>query len=95
MSVTKKDVEHVAKLARLGLSEQEKELFTKQLSDILAFADNLKKLDTKKVSPTSHAIPMKNVLREDKVIPFENTEDILANGPDVEKNMFRVPRIIE
>jgi len=95
MAVSKKDVEHVAKLARLGLSEQEKELFTKQLSDILAFADNLKKLDTKKVSPTSHAIPMKNVLREDKVIPFENTEDILANGPDVEKNMFRVPRIIE
>jgi len=95
MSVTKKDVEHVAKLARLGLSEEEKELFTKQLSDILAFADNLKKLDTKNVPPTSHTIPMKNVLREDKVIPFENTEDILANGPDVEENMFRVPRIIE
>jgi len=95
MSVSKKDVEHVAKLARLGLSEEEKELFTKQLSDILAFADNLKKLDTKNVPPTSHTIPMKNVLREDKVIPFENTEDILANGPDVEENMFRVPRIIE
>ena len=95
MSVSKKDVEHVAKLARLGLSEQEKELFTKQLSQILDFADSLKKINTKDVAPTSHAIPMKNVLREDKVIPCENTDDILANGPDIEEHMFRVPKIME
>ena len=95
MSVTKKDVEHVAKLARLGLSEEEKELFTKQLSQILGLADSLKKINTKDVAPTSHAIPMKNVLRVDKVIPFENVDDILANGPDVEEHMFRVPKIME
>ena len=89
------DVEHVAKLARLGLSEEEKKLFAKQLSAILEFADNLKKLDTKDVPPTSHAIPMKNVLREDKVDPCENTGDILANAPEEEEGMFRVPRIIE
>lgn len=95
MSITKQDVEHVAKLARLGLSEEEKELFTKQLSDILEFADSLKKLDTKDVPPTSHAVPIKNVLREDKFVAFKDTEAILANGPDVEKHMFRVPKIME
>jgi len=89
------DVEHVAKLARLGLSEEEKKLFTKQLSDILSFADSLRKINTDKVEPASHAISMKNVLREDKAIPFENADDILANGPQVEENMFKVPRIIE
>jgi len=95
MSVTKKDVEHVAKLARLGLSEKEKELFTKQLSQILGFADSLKKIDTKNTAPTSHAIPMKNVLREDKVFPCNNVDDIVANGPDVEQHMFKVPKILE
>ena len=95
MAVSKKDVEHVAKLARLGLSEPEKELFAKQLSAILDYAAILNKLDTKNVPPTSHAIPMKNVLREDKAIPYQNTEDILANAPDREGNMFRVPRIME
>ena len=95
MIITKKDVEHVAKLARLGLSPDEKETFTKQLSDILEFADSLKELDTKNIPPTSHAIPMKNILREDKVIPFKNTDDILANAPEEEERMFRVPRIIE
>lgn len=95
MPVTKKDVEHVAKLARLGLTESEKDLFAHQLSSILEFADNLKKLDTANVEPSAHAIPMKNVMREDKAIPFENTADILANGPEVEANMFKVPRIME
>ncbi|MBU1026452.1 MAG: Asp-tRNA(Asn)/Glu-tRNA(Gln) amidotransferase subunit GatC [Candidatus Margulisbacteria bacterium] len=95
MSVSKKDVEHVARLARLGLSEEEKEIFTKQLSDILDYAKILNKLDTKNTDPTSHAVPMKNVLREDKVVPCENTEDILANGPEIEDGMFKVPRIIE
>ena len=89
------DVGHVAKLARLGLSEEEKKLFAEQLSAILEYADILKKLDTKDISPTSHAIPMKNVLREDKVIPCENAGDILANAPEEEGHMFRVPRILE
>ena len=89
------DVNHISKLARLGLSEEEKKLFGKQLSAILEYADNLKKINTENTPPTSHAIPMKNVLREDKVIPCENSEDILANGPEVEENMFCVPKIME
>jgi len=89
------DVEHVAKLARLGLTDEEKKQFGKQLSDILEHAEGLKKLDTKNVAPTSHAIPLKNVLREDKVVPCKNTTDILANAPEEEEQMFKVPRILE
>jgi aspartyl-tRNA(Asn)/glutamyl-tRNA(Gln) amidotransferase subunit C len=89
------DVEHIARLARLGLSEKDKKLFAQQLTAVLEHAEVLKKLDTKDVPPTSHAIPMKNVLREDKVIPCKNTEDILANAPEEENGMFRVPRILE
>jgi len=89
------DVEHIAKLARLGLPEKEKKLFAEQLSAILEYADILKKLDTKNVPPTSHAIPMKNVFREDKVEACENPGDILANAPEEEGGMFRVPKIIE
>jgi len=89
------DVAHVAKLARLGLSEEEKTLFKKQLSAILEYANNLQHLDTNNVPPTVHAIPMKNVLREDKTIPCDNVDDILANAPDEVDHMFRVPKILE
>jgi aspartyl-tRNA(Asn)/glutamyl-tRNA(Gln) amidotransferase subunit C len=95
MSVSKQDVEHVAKLARLGLSEEEKELFTSQLNQILGYAESINKLDTEKVPPTSHAIPMNTLYREDKVIPCENTKDILKNAPEQNRGMFRVPRILE
>jgi aspartyl-tRNA(Asn)/glutamyl-tRNA(Gln) amidotransferase subunit C len=89
------DVEHVARLARLGLSAAEKELFAKQLAAILEYAANLQKLDTSQVPPTAHAIPLKNVLRADAVVPCENTDEILANAPALEANMFRVPKIME
>jgi aspartyl-tRNA(Asn)/glutamyl-tRNA(Gln) amidotransferase subunit C len=89
------DVDHVAKLARLGLSGEEKALFARQLSAILDYADNLKKLDTANVPPTAHAVAQKNVYREDKALPCANVEDILANAPDQVHHMFRVPRIIE
>ena len=89
------DVEHIARLARLGLSEEEKKLYEKQLSAILDYADNLKKIKTDNVPPTSHAVPLKNVCREDKAIPCADTAEIVANGPQVEANMFKVPRIVE
>ena len=89
------DVEHVARLARLGLTEKEKILFGEQLGNILQYAENLNKLDINDIPPTSHAIPMKNVLREDVIDQTDDIEAILANGPEVEENMFRVPRIME
>jgi aspartyl-tRNA(Asn)/glutamyl-tRNA(Gln) amidotransferase subunit C len=102
MKVTIKDVEHVAKLARLGLTEDEKKLFTEQLSRILGYAETINKLDTKNVSPTSHlpagrhgAIPMKNVFRVDKFVPCEDLKEIVANAPKEDNNMFSVPRIME
>lgn len=95
MGISKKEVEHVARLARLGLNEEEKELMAKQLSNILDYADILKKIDTQNVPPTSHAIPMKNIFREDKVEPCLEIEEIMNNAPDQEEHMFKVPKIIE
>ncbi len=95
MALSKKDVEHVAVLARLGLSEEEKKLFTQQLSNILGFAETINKLPTEGIPPTSHSIPLKNVFREDKVIPCKDIESIVANAPEEESHMFRVPRILE
>ena len=95
MKVTIKDVEHVAILARLGLSDDEKKKFTEQLSRILEYAEVINKLDTKKVEPTSHAIPMKNVFREDRTAPCEDLKEIMANAPKEDNNMFSVPRIME
>ncbi|MCX5750511.1 MAG: Asp-tRNA(Asn)/Glu-tRNA(Gln) amidotransferase subunit GatC [Candidatus Saganbacteria bacterium] len=95
MALTIKDVEHVAKLARLGLSEEEKTTLVDQLSKIFGYMEVLNKIDTKGVLPTSHALPMKNVFRQDKAIPFNNTDEILANGPEVEKRMFKVPKILD
>ena len=95
MGVTKKDVEYVAKLARLGLTEEEKTTFTEQLSNILDYANTINKLNTEGVEPTSHAIPMKNVFREDKVIPCKETDLIIKNAPEEEKGMFKVPKILE
>lgn len=95
MAISKKDVEHVAKLARLGLSEAEKDLFASQLSNILEYAETINKLDTSKVQPTSHVIPMKNVLREDRAVKFADAEAIISNAPKEEDHMFSVPKIME
>ena len=95
MKVTIKDVEHVAILARLGLTEDEKKKFTEQLSGILEYAETINQLDTKNTAPTSHAIPMKNVFREDKAVPCEDLKEIIANAPEEENNMFSVPKIME
>lgn len=95
MAITKKEAGHVARLARLGASEDELETFAAQLSAILEYAGMLNKMDTKNVQPASHAIPLKNVLREDKVVPCEDVEAIIANAPEEEVGMFRVPKIME
>jgi aspartyl-tRNA(Asn)/glutamyl-tRNA(Gln) amidotransferase subunit C len=93
--VSIKDVEHVAKLARLGLSEEEKVKFTDQLGKILDYAEQINALDTEKVPPTTSPFPLKNVLREDKVVPCDDIEAIIKNGPEVEEHMFLVPRMFE
>ncbi|MDI3280469.1 MAG: Asp-tRNA(Asn)/Glu-tRNA(Gln) amidotransferase subunit GatC [Bacillota bacterium] len=93
--ITKADVEHVAHLARLKLSEEEKEAFTRQLNAILEAAGKLQELNTEGVEPTAYAIPMQNVFRPDEVRPSLPRELVLANAPDAVDGMFRVPKIME
>ena len=91
--ITTKDVEHVAKLARLELSEAEKEMFTHQLGDVLAHVEKMNEVDTNGVEPMNHPIDFVNVMREDNKI-YENTrEELMSNAPDVEGEFFKVPKI--
>jgi aspartyl-tRNA(Asn)/glutamyl-tRNA(Gln) amidotransferase subunit C len=91
----KMDIEKVARLARLDLSEGEKETFGNQLEQILNYMEKLNQLDTTGVEPTSHAIPIHNVFREDEVKPSFPQEEVLGIAPDEEVGHFKVPRIIE
>ncbi|HYH03464.1 MAG TPA: Asp-tRNA(Asn)/Glu-tRNA(Gln) amidotransferase subunit GatC [Bacillota bacterium] len=95
MSLSKAEVEHVARLARLELSETEKEEFTGQLNEILHFVEQLNQLDTKAVEPTAHAIPVANVFRQDEVKPSLDPELALTNAPDRVDNFFKVPKVLE
>lgn len=92
--LTKSEVEHVALLARLDLSEKEIELYTTQLAKILEYAAVLDRLDTSDVPPTAHVLPLQNVFREDLVGEHLTPEDVLANAPEKEEGFFRVPRIL-
>lgn len=91
--ITIKDVEHVAKLARLELTEEEKELYTKQLGDVLKYVEQMNEVDTSDVKPMSHAIDFVNVMREDKVVYEQTKEQLMMNAPDEENGFFRVPKI--
>jgi len=95
MKITKQEVEHVAKLARLELSEQEKERLTDQLSNILTYVEKLNELDTSGVEPTSHVLDINNVMRDD--VPRESLpqERALANAPEKAAGHYKVPKIIE
>ncbi len=94
MAVSKKDVEHVALLARLRLSDDEAEVYTKQLSQILEHAGKISELDTSDFEPTSHPLPVKNVYREDEVRVSLSKDDVLLNAPERESGAFKVPKII-
>jgi aspartyl-tRNA(Asn)/glutamyl-tRNA(Gln) amidotransferase subunit C len=95
MAITREEVLHVARLARLSLTEAEADRLREQLVNILSYIRQLDALDTKDVVPTSHAVEMGTPFRDDAVRPFGDKEAILANAPDREGDFFRVPRIIE
>lgn len=95
MKITKAEVEHVARLARLELSEQEVETFTGQMDAILAYVGKLNELNTDGIIPTAHAVPMENAFRDDEVTLSIGIDNALANAPDRVDNFFRVPKVIE
>jgi aspartyl-tRNA(Asn)/glutamyl-tRNA(Gln) amidotransferase subunit C len=95
MKITKAEVEHVARLARLELSAEETETFTGQMDAILAYVEKLNGLDTAGIVPTSHAVPMENAFRSDEVLPSIGADNALANAPDRVEDFFRVPKVIE
>lgn len=91
--ITIKDVEHVAKLAKLQLSEEEKEKFTKQLGDVLKYVEQMNEVDTTGVKPMAHAFDFVNVMREDEVVHEQTKDELMKNAPEEENGFFRVPKI--
>jgi aspartyl-tRNA(Asn)/glutamyl-tRNA(Gln) amidotransferase subunit C len=92
--LTRADVEHVARLARLALSDEEIDELTPQLASILAHAAQIAALDTSDVPPTAHPLPLVNVLRADEPRPCLEREEVLAAAPEVDDGRFVVPRIL-
>ncbi|MEC9488193.1 MAG: Asp-tRNA(Asn)/Glu-tRNA(Gln) amidotransferase subunit GatC [Halanaerobium sp.] len=92
--LTKKDVEHVAGLARLRLEEDEKEEYAKQLGQIVEWMGNLEGLELEGVEPTAHILPVQNVFREDRVHEGFTSEEALQGAPDRKGRFFKVPVIM-
>lgn len=95
MAISKETVKYVAHLSRIELKAKELEKLSAQLESILDFIDKLKKIDTKDISPTSHILPINNVLREDKISPSLPSDKALEDAPHRVRNFFGVPKVIE
>jgi aspartyl-tRNA(Asn)/glutamyl-tRNA(Gln) amidotransferase subunit C len=93
--ISKDQVRHVAHLARLAVSEEEVDMMTKQLGDIIHYAELLNELDTTGVEPTTHVLDLKNVMRKDEPRKWITREDALKNAPDHKDGQFKVPSILE
>ena len=94
-TLTRSDVEHVAQLARLALTDDEIERLTVELGAVLEHAADVASLDLADVPPTAHPLPLRNVLRDDDVRPSLDRDEVLAAAPAAEDGRFRVPRILE
>jgi aspartyl-tRNA(Asn)/glutamyl-tRNA(Gln) amidotransferase subunit C len=92
--ISRDDVAHVARLARLRLTDDELARFTDQLGAVLEHAADVDALDLDDVPPTSHPYPLRNVFREDEVVASLDREEVLAQAPDVEDHRFRVPPVL-
>jgi len=91
--ITEEEVLKIASLAKLSLNEEEVTLFSHQLGDILNYVEQLNKLDTENVQPTTRAISTTNIFRDDEVKQDYTVEEILSNAPEREDNLFKVPKI--
>ena len=95
MSLTLTEVEHIAELARLQLTAEEKTLYGEQLSAILDYAAAIQQVDTSAIPPTATVLPLRNILRADTAAPSLPVEDVLANAPDAMDGCFRVRTILD
>lgn len=95
MKITRDVVEYVAHLGRLELGPEEIDLYTSQIDSILEYMDQLNTLDTSAVEPTTHAIPMVNVVRDDRAVEGLSVEQSTGNAPERRNSFFKVPPIIE
>src|SRR5512143_2789401 len=95
MTLTLEEVEHIAGLARLKLTDEEKARYREQLSAILDYAARLQSLDTSGIPPTSSVLPARTVLRADEPLPCLSREELLSNAPETTENQFRVPPVLE
>jgi aspartyl-tRNA(Asn)/glutamyl-tRNA(Gln) amidotransferase subunit C len=93
--ITREDVEHVARLSRLAISDDEADELAAQLGVILEHAQDLSELDLEGVPPTAHPLAMTNVVRPDEVRPGVDRDEVLAQAPSAEDGQFRVPRILD
>ena len=95
MKITRAEVEHVARLARLALQDDELDSLTGQMDAILGYVEQLNELNTEGIIPTAHAVPMENAFREDRVKPSIGIEKALQNAPAAAESAFKVPKVIE
>jgi aspartyl-tRNA(Asn)/glutamyl-tRNA(Gln) amidotransferase subunit C len=95
MTIDRAAVDHVARLARLDLSEDERAKMSVELAQILEHAEKIQALDLEGIEPTAHSLPLRNVMRADEVTESLSQDDALANAPAAEDDRFKVPRIIE
>lgn len=95
MPIDRAAVDHIARLARLDLSAEERTKMEAELGTILAYAEEIQALDLEDVEPTSHSVPIRNVMRPDDVKESLTQDEALSNAPAAEDGRFRVPRIIE
>lgn len=95
MPLTREEVQHIARLARVGLGEEDIARFQEQLSVILDYFERLRQVDTEDVPPTTHTLPLQNVMRDDEPQPCLPKDEVLANAPQREGDLFRVSAVLE
>jgi len=95
MSLSLAEVEHIAQLAHLSLTAEEKARYQEQLSTILDYAQRLQELDTDAIPPTATILPIRSVMRSDEPQPSMSQSKLLVNAPAVEESMFRVPPVLD
>ena len=95
MNIKKEDIEHIAKLSMLNLSETEIEKYRASMEEIVGFANKINELDTDGIEESAFASNMCNVFRKDEVKVFENHDALLENAPEQERGMFKIPKVIQ